>query len=50
MNRKETLSLLAGIALLAAAAYSSARADNLNDYPTASARTRFAGGSFRPAA
>ena len=35
MNRVETLSLLAGIALLAAAAYSSARADNLNDYPTA---------------
>ena len=35
MNRVETLSLLARIALLAAAAYSSARADNLNDYPTA---------------
>jgi hypothetical protein len=29
------MSLLAGIALLAAAAYSSARADDLNDYPTA---------------
>ena len=35
MDRVETLSLLAGIALLALAAYSSARADNLNDYPTA---------------
>ena len=35
MNGVETLSLLARIALLAAGAYSSARADNLNDYPTA---------------
>jgi len=35
MDRVETLSLPAGIALLAFAAYSSARADNLNDYPTA---------------
>jgi hypothetical protein len=31
----ETSSLLAGIALLVAAVYSSAGADNLNDYPTA---------------
>jgi hypothetical protein len=34
-SRVETMSLLAGIALLAAAAYSSSRADDLNDYPTA---------------
>jgi hypothetical protein len=34
-SRVETSSLLAGIALLVAAVYSSARADNLNDYPTA---------------
>jgi hypothetical protein len=31
----ETSSLLAGIALLVAAVYSSAGADNLKDYPTA---------------
>lgn len=46
MNRVETLSLLARIALLAATAYSSARADNLNDYPTA-ARVDYAFGCMK---